>query len=80
MNILITIMVNNKFCCFEETIEARVHASEPVSLEAENITSQKEKAAQSSDILKRKSVHSDAAEATPSLARRLKKMKARRFG
>ncbi|KAL8108479.1 hypothetical protein AgCh_024798 [Apium graveolens] len=63
----------------EEIIKARVHASEPVIIEAENVTSQKEKAAQSSDTLKRKSVNSDAAEATPSLARRLKKMKARRY-
>ncbi|KAL8126417.1 hypothetical protein AgCh_013636 [Apium graveolens] len=40
----------------EETIEARVHASEPVTVEAENVTSHKETAAQSSDTLKRKSV------------------------
>ncbi|KAL8116094.1 hypothetical protein AgCh_022547 [Apium graveolens] len=63
----------------EETVEARVHASEPVIIEAENVTSQDEKTAQSSDTLKRKSVNSDAAETTPSLARRLKKMKARRY-
>ncbi|KAL8125273.1 hypothetical protein AgCh_012817 [Apium graveolens] len=63
----------------EDTIEARVHASEPVIIEAENVTSQKEKAAQSSDALKRKSVNSDAAEATLLLERRLKKMKARRY-
>ncbi|KAL8103053.1 hypothetical protein AgCh_027549 [Apium graveolens] len=59
-----------------KTVEARVHASEPVIVEAENITSQKETAAQSSDTLKKKSVSSEAAKATPSLARRLKKMKA----
>ncbi|KAL8126722.1 hypothetical protein AgCh_013845 [Apium graveolens] len=64
----------------EETIEARVHASEPVTDVAENVTSQKETAAQSTDTLKRKkSVSSVAAEATPSLERRLKKMKARRY-
>ncbi|KAL8148288.1 hypothetical protein AgCh_005602 [Apium graveolens] len=62
-----------------EIIEARVHASEPVIVEAENVTSPREKATQSSDTLKRKSVNSDAAETTPSLARRLKKMKARRY-
>ncbi|KAL8099904.1 hypothetical protein AgCh_032238 [Apium graveolens] len=39
----------------------------------------KEKAAQSSDTLKRKSVNSDDAEATPSLARRLKKTKDTRY-
>ncbi|KAL8120247.1 hypothetical protein AgCh_017410 [Apium graveolens] len=61
------------------SVEARVHASKPVIIEAENVTSQKEKAAQSSDTLKRKSVNSDVAEATPSLERRLKKMKARRY-
>ncbi|KAL8119211.1 hypothetical protein AgCh_016649 [Apium graveolens] len=63
----------------QEIIEARVHASEPVIVEAENVTSQKEKAAQSSDTLKRKSVNFDVAEATLSLARRLKKMKAMRY-
>ncbi|KAL8134518.1 hypothetical protein AgCh_009513 [Apium graveolens] len=64
----------------EETIEARVRASEPVTDVAENVTSQKETTAQSSDTLKRKkSVSFVAAEATPSLARRLKKMKARRY-
>ncbi|KAL8105196.1 hypothetical protein AgCh_029117 [Apium graveolens] len=63
-----------------ETIEARVHASEPVTDVAENVTSQKETTAQSSDTLKRKkSVSSVVAEATPSLARRLKEMKARRY-
>ncbi|KAL8155146.1 hypothetical protein AgCh_000511 [Apium graveolens] len=61
-------------------IEAQVHASEPVTVEAENVTSQKETAAQSFDTLKRKkSVSSEAVEVTPSSARRLKKMKARRY-
>ena len=46
---------------------------------AENVTSQKETAAQSSDTLKRKYVSSEAAKATPSLARRVKKMKGRRY-
>ena len=63
----------------EETFKARVHASEPVIVEAENVTSQKETAAQSSDTLKKKSVSSEDAKATPSLARRLKKMQARRY-
>ena len=61
-------------------IEARVYPSEPVIIEAENVTSQTETTTQSFDTLKRKkSVSSVAAEATPSLARRLKKMKARRY-
>ncbi|KAL8107326.1 hypothetical protein AgCh_023941 [Apium graveolens] len=38
----------------EETIEAKAPASEPVINEAENVTSQKETAAQSSDTLTRK--------------------------
>jgi len=50
-----------------------------VIVEAENVTSQKETAAQSSDTLKRKFVNSDNTEATPSLARRLKKMRAKRY-
>ncbi|KAL8091340.1 hypothetical protein AgCh_033812 [Apium graveolens] len=60
-------------------VEAQVHTSEPVTIEAENVTSQKETAAQSSDTLKRNRSVNSSAKATPSLARRLKKMRAKRY-
>ncbi|KAL8155357.1 hypothetical protein AgCh_000661 [Apium graveolens] len=52
---------------------------QPVIVGAENVTFPKGTAAQSSDTLKRKYISSEAAKETPSLARRLKKMRAERY-
>ena len=72
-----------------EEEQVQVHASEPVTIEAETLVFQKETEsegstpqisdeAESSGNLKRKRTASSDAQATPSLARRLKKMRATR--